>query len=308
MSRNARSPIAINWLEISQEVPPEYVEPIAELFQRYGNGGVVIEESGGFNPDNDEKQNPRSNVVLRTYVPLSPTYHQNREMLHIGVALIAQIHPLPPLQEKQMAQSEWEDSWKSHFTPLQVGRRMVIVAPFHSQEWEHGKIPIILDPGLAFGTGHHPTTFHCLKSMESLVTAGCTVLDIGSGSGILSIASAKLGAARTIALDSDPIAVRVGRANFKTNKVNHLVTSYIGSLPHLKLKDQQFDIVLANIHSKALISLAPLMRATLKPEGWLIASGILLEQASAVEKAFLDVGLKIDHRSIEGDWVTLITK
>ena len=94
--------MATNWLEISQEVPPEYVEPIAELFQRYGKGGVVIEESGGFNPDNDEKQNARSNVIVRTYIPLSSSYHQNREMLHIGAALIAQIHPLPSIQEKEM--------------------------------------------------------------------------------------------------------------------------------------------------------------------------------------------------------------
>lgn len=300
--------MATNWLEISQEVPPEYVEPIAELFQRYGKGGVVIEESGGFNPDNDEKQNARSNVIVRTYIPLSSSYHQNREMLHIGAALIAQIHPLPSIQEKEMEQAEWENSWKSHFTPLEVGKQLVILAPFHSTNLEYRKIPIILDPGLAFGTGHHPTTFHCLKSLESLVTPECTVLDVGSGSGILTIAAAKLGAAQTIALDSDPIAVKVGRTNFKINNVDHLVASYIGSLPHLKLKDRQFDIVLANIHSKALIRLAPAMRAALKPEGQLIASGILLEQASTVEKAFLDVGLRIDHRSIEGDWVTMITK
>ena len=287
-------------------MPPEYVEPVATLFRRYGQGGVVIEEAGGFNPDQGEQPAAGASSTLRTYLPTSQRFRTNREMLHIGISLISHIHPLPLLQEREIDESGWEKTWQAHFTPLRAGRHLAIVAPFHAYDPQPEEVVVVIDPGLAFGTGHHPTTHHCLESLERLVTPGCHVLDVGTGSGILSIAAAKLGAGSVVGVDTDPVAVRVCRANVRINRVTQLVRCYRVSLPHAKAPPASVDILLANIHAKAIVELAPALRNALKPGGWLVAGGMLKEQQAPVEEALAGAGLQVREVLTDDDWVTLL--
>ena len=294
------------WLELSIHVPYEYVEPIAELFRRYGKGGVVIEETTAFNPDEGEMPPSRSSATVRTYMPATASYRTNREMVHIGVSLISQLHPLPALQERTVTTEEWESAWKAHFPLLRVGSRLVMSAPFHDYAPREGEVVVRVDPGLAFGTGHHPTTYRCLENLERLLIPGCRVVDVGSGSGILAIAAAKLGAGAVTGVEIDRVALRVGRANVRANGVEGAVRCYLGSVPHRRVASHAADLVLANLNATVLTGLAPALREAMKPGGWLIASGVLEDRRSQVERAFTEAGLNVREAAVDDDWVTLL--
>ncbi len=297
-----------DWLELSIQVPSELVEPVAELFRRYGKGGVAIEEPGGHNPDDGEPQPIPTSATLRTYMPVTPGFHSNRELIHIGVKLIGHIHPLPELQERELKEDEWETAWKAHFTLLKVGRRLVVRPPWLAYEPEAGEVVVEVEPGMAFGTGHHPTTRRCLESLERLSFPGCHVVDVGAGSGILSIAAAMLGAGWVRGFEIDAVALKVCRTNLRTNGVSGQARCYKGTLPHPQASAGSADLVLANINSVALASLAPELRAVLKPGGWLVAAGILEERRAQVEQAFEDAGLTVRERLLDDDWVALLAQ
>ncbi|MCH6552349.1 MAG: 50S ribosomal protein L11 methyltransferase, partial [Planctomycetes bacterium] len=168
------------WLELKIEVPFEYVEPVAELFHAYGKGGVVIEQAGVWNPDEGEPPPERPSAVLRTYMPQTPAFRSKRELVHIGVALIAKLTDLPELEEREIAEEEWEAAWKAHFTPLRVGHHLLVQPPWQTAEPQPGDVVIEIDPGLAFGTGHHETTRLCLAALDQTVVSGVRVLEVGA--------------------------------------------------------------------------------------------------------------------------------
>jgi len=294
------------WLELKIEVPFEFVEPVAELFRRYGKGGVAIEEEGGWDPDIGESQPPRPSAVLRTYMPQTPAFRSKREIVHIGVALIGKLTPLNGIEEREIEESEWEAAWKAHFTPLRVGEHLVVSPPWDHGSVRDGDVVIEIDPGLAFGTGHHPTTHRALESLERLIKPCDKVLDVGAGSGILSVGAAKLGAGRVIGVEIDKIAVKAGRANLRANGVSGKVRCYAGTLPNDHVPSGWADIVLANINSVALVNLAPELRRALKPGGWLVGAGILEERRASVETAFASAGLRIRERLRDDDWVAML--
>ncbi|MEE8519445.1 MAG: 50S ribosomal protein L11 methyltransferase, partial [Dehalococcoidia bacterium] len=295
-----------DWLEFKIEVPYEFVEPVAELFRRYGKGGVAIEEAGGWDPDLGESQPPRPSAVLRTYMPQTPGFRSNREIVHIGVQLISKITDLPPLEEREIKEREWEEAWKAHFTPLRVGKHLLVQPPWHRDAPKPDDVVIEIDPGLAFGTGHHPTTQRTLESMERLIKPGDHVLDVGSGSGILSVGAAKLGAGKVIGVELDKIALKAGRANLRSNHVSGTARFYGGTLPSEHVPEGWADLVLANVNSVALGNLAPELRRALKPGGWLVGAGILEERLADVEEAFAAVELTIRERIRDDDWVALL--
>ena len=302
----SRKPKQARWLEISVTAPHEYVEPIASLFSRYGRGGVVIEEAGGHNPDEGEPPPAECSALLRAYLPVSSRYRRNREMLHIGVGLVRQLAPLPELTEREIDEQEWEEAWKAHFSPLRVGRRLLIRAPWHDAPAAPDDVTIEIDPGLAFGTGHHPTTRHMLECVERFAAPGAHVLDVGAGSAILMVAALKLGADRAVGLDIDPVAVKTARANLRANGVAARASVLNGSLPHPRAVDSAFDLVLANIAGAALITLATHLRAALRGGGRLAASGVLTDHALDVERTFAANAFRVTERLTDGDWVTLV--
>jgi len=296
------------WLEFKIEVPYEFLEPVAELFRRYGKGGVAIEEAGGWDPDIGETQPPRPSAILRTYMPQTLGFRSNREIVHIGIELISKLTDLPPLEEREIEEREWEDAWKAHFTPLRVGKRLLIQPPWHRDSAGPDDVVIEIDPGLAFGTGHHPTTQRTLEGMERLLKPGDNVLDVGSGSGILSVGAAKLHAGKVIGVELDKIALKVGRANLRANGVSGKVRFYGGTLPNEHIPEGWADLVLANVNSVALGKLASELHRAMKPGGWLVGAGILEERRDDVEQAFDKAGLAIQEYICDGDWVCILVQ
>ena len=214
------------------EAPAEYVEPLSHLFLRYGQGGVVTEEPGGYSPDEGESPPVPDRVTVKTFYPLDDESDARFGRIDVGVRLMSQLTCMSPLTQRVIEEREWADAWKEHFHPLRVGERLVVAPSWREFAPGEGDVVIRLDPGMAFGTGHHPTTRMCLEEVEALVEPGMEVLDAGCGSGILSIAAALLGARRAFGLDVEEVAVSVAQANAAENGVAGVVSAVVGSLPH----------------------------------------------------------------------------
>ena len=187
-------------MELSVQVPMEFVEPVSYLFGRYGNG-LSIEDVG-------ERE-----ALLRTY--LTSTSKQKRARIEVGVNLIGALRPIKGICVRELDETDWQEAWKEHFTLLRVGQHFVIKPPWIPYTAKDHDLVIEIDPGLAFGTGHHPTTQMTLEELEALAEPGMKVIDVGSGSGILSIGAVRLGASAVVALDVDPVASKVAPACYQ---------------------------------------------------------------------------------------------
>ena len=289
----------MSWQELSIRVPYEYVEPVSYLFGRYGRGLSMerVREPG-------RKRDASDLVLMRTYLPANS--RQRLARIEVGLKLVAILEPMEdltitPVPEEQ----DWESEWRSHFDLLRVGRHLVIKPTWIDYEEGPGDILIELDPGMAFGTGYHPTTYTCLEALEDIVKPGMAVLDVGTGSGILAITAAKLGASRVVALDIDPQAVRAARQNFRRTRVQKLVALTQGSVPHPLAGKEQFDLVVANISARAVGERAPQILPTLIPGGYLIASGLMETQREDVHTILVDLGFTLTHEWPREEWVTL---
>ena len=278
------------WQEISIAVPHEYVEPVSYLFSRYGR--VLSMESHG----------PEW-VMLRTYLPA--TSRQRLARIEVGVKLVSLLEPLGDLIVKEVPEQDWQDSWKSHFHLLKIGSRMVIKPSWIDYQRGPEEVVIEIDPGMAFGTGYHPTTYTCLQALEQWVRTGASVLDLGTGSGILSIAALGLGAAKAVALDIDSQAVRAARRNFRRTGTSRQVTLAQGSLPHATAGPGRFDLTVANISARAICDRAPFICSSLNPQGVLIASGMIRDQQEEVVDALQKLGYSPVQEWSRDDWVTL---
>ena len=203
-------------------------------------------------------------------------------------------------------EADWADAWKQHFPVLRVGRRLVIRPTWRRHRAAEGDVVLALDPGMAFGTGLHPTTRLCLAALERLADRGAVegrrVLDVGCGSGILAIAAIRLGAASALGVDTDPIAIEATSANARRNRIARSVRAREGTVP---TGEGPFDVVLANLIASLLVRLAPELHAELAPGGTLLASGIFADREAEVRDAFERAGLRVTDRLVEGDWVAL---
>ena len=293
------------WLELSVDAPPEYVEPLSEIFHRYGEGGVAVEQPGGFNPDEGETPPVPDAVTIKTYLPMDATTRDRRERIAAGARLIAKFARISDLRERVASEDEWRDSWKEFFHPLRIGRGIVICPTWRECETEPGDAVVRLDPGMAFGTGHHPTTRMCLELLERAVSPGDRVLDLGCGSGILSIAAAKLGAAAVLGFEIDGAAVKSARANVDANGVGDRVEIIHGTLPSAKAPPQAFDLALANISARVVEDMAERLADCLAPGGTLIASGVIEAHLDGVTAALESAGATVRERTMDGDWGAL---
>ncbi len=222
----------MHWLELSVTVDTEAVESVAELLARYGyNSGVVVEPT--WTPDTEGpafRYEPEQPVTLRTYLPLDA--HTEEICQHIQQALwhLGQLRPVGELQTRTLTDQDWANAWKAHYQVQRIGKRIVIVPSWLAYTAQPDDVLLYLDPGMAFGTGLHATTRLCLCLLEQYVQPGIQMLDLGTGSGILAIAAAKLGAASVLALDNDPIAVSIARDNVARNQVHTIIRVELGSL------------------------------------------------------------------------------
>ena len=296
----------MKWLELSVSTPPEFVEPLSHIFYRYGHGGVALEQEGGFNPDEGETPNETAWVTLKTYLPINESTDERRNRIDVGVRLVAHVGPVTELVARMVDEDEWQNSWKEHFHVLRVGRRLVVKPTWREYEPEAEDVVIVLDPGMAFGTGHHPTTRSCMEALERLVTPGASVLDFGCGSGILSIAASKLGASSVLGVEADSSAVRVAKRNARENRVEHNVRVVEGTLPRPEARAAEFDVAVANISAKVVSEAAEELVRVVRPGGYVIASGIIADNRAVVESAIVDAGAALAEDVVDGDWVTLV--
>jgi ribosomal protein L11 methyltransferase len=294
----------MRWLELSTQAEAEAVEAIAELFQRYGQG-VAIEEPVVALPDETYHVDYTRPVTITTYLPLDDSAPARRARLEEGLHWLGRLRPIAPLQVREIAEADWENAWKRHFHVRHVGRRLVIVPSWRAYTPQPGEVILQLDPGMAFGTGVHPTTRLCLRLLERWLPPASAVLDLGTGSGILALAAAKLGAARVLAYDLDPTAVRVASENVARNAVADRVSVALGGIERVPAHER-FALALANINLRVLREVLPDLAARLAPGGAAILSGVLREHEAALREAVAAAGLAWRQCRRERDWLAAV--
>lgn len=292
-----------SWLEASVQVDGEAAEAVSEVFNRYGRGGAVL--STDFD-DDVRRSSPGDTAVVtvKTYLPLDEEGQKTRRRIEEALWHLSQIYHLPAPEFRELTEDDWANAWKKHYHVQRIGQRIVIKPLWQEYKPQPDEIVVVLDPGMAFGTGLHPTTRMCLRALEEHLEPGAKVLDLGTGSGILAIAAAKLGAGSVLALDNDPLAVKAARANVRANGVQNLVAVEHGSLGKAA---EEFDLVLVNILARVIIELANQgLVDRVRPTGQMIAAGIIEEQEAEVTAALREHGMEIAERRQEKDWVTLV--
>lgn len=304
----------MSWTQVRVTVDGEAAEAVAEALRPYAYGGVSLEQSAA-NGAPDRAIDLETGVIVpeldpwvtvSIYLPAgedTPTRRrQIKEVLwHMGC-----LYPIPEPTFRAVAEEEWADAWKQHYAPIRIGRRIHICPAWETPSPRPGDVLLMMDPGMAFGTGLHPTTRMCLELVEAYVHPHMSVLDLGTGSGILAITAAKLGASPVLGLDVDDVAVKAAQENCLTNKVGDQVEVRQGTLGDLDPR-ATWDLVLANILAPTIVQFIRegLVRH-IQPGGLVILSGIIEEQAPQILDAMEQSHLSVVERRQVKDWVTLV--
>ena len=299
----------MDWIEVSLEVDGEAAEAVADLLARYGHQGVAIEQAGFPIEVWPDEIPPADRLIVRAYFPADARADAARQQLREALWHLGRLYPMPEPTFAVVKEEDWAEAWKRHYHPLRLGRRLYIRPQWTTlPDPRPDDIVLVMDPGMAFGTGTHPTTQLCLIAVEEHLTArpAVDVLDLGCGSGILGIAALKLGAARVLALDTDELAVHPTAQNAAYNEVNDRLTVQQGSLETLRHSARHFDLLLVNILAKVIIALCEEgLGDVLRAGGTAVFSGIIHEQADEVEAALRRAGLEPYRRRTQGDWVAI---
>lgn len=305
------------WLEVSLETDGEYAEVVAEVLARFVPGGVAL-ESTAIKPDLSGEGTPTGPVRVRGFIPVDENLEETRRKLEEALWYLGRIRPEQPLpspQFKLLPDVNWVEHWKQYFHPIHVGEKLMVVPAWLEPDFQ-GRTPIIIDPGMAFGTGTHPTTQLCLEMVEAHLRP--QVIDLGCGSGILAIAALKLGAEKALGIDIDPEAITNAQENARVNGIDARLELVVGSLSQVlqsRFSLRRADLVLANILAPILAQLLDEgLALLLNPGGVLVLSGVLLEQwedgpagpdrpplRETVKKHGLEV---VDFRQ-SGDWIAV---
>jgi ribosomal protein L11 methyltransferase len=298
-----------SWIEIACDVPAELADVLSSFLADLTGNGVCVENlsvdafSTSEIPDSQR-------MTVRAYLPAEVDPVPRMAELEVYLRELSARQPgvhIPPPTINAVRSEDWSSSWKVHFKPLRVGKRLLIVPTWEEVAALPDDLLLRIDPGMAFGTGGHETTRLCLemleKKMNSAGSASPSLLDLGTGSGILAIAAGLLGAGRILALDIDPDAVEVALENLAMNGLSGKVEC--GTNP-LESISERFDIIMANILAEELVRLAPWLASHLNPGGSLILSGILAEKEGLVRRGFAPHPLKFVETNISGDWAAML--
>ena len=309
----------LRWLEARVEVDGELAEAVCEYFGRLGAGGAVLEQ---IVPELNDA-GATSHYWVKAYMAVrSPEDEEShRRRVAEGIWHLSQIRPLPEPEFTLLADEDWAESWKAHYRPLLIGTHIVIKPSWCEWEASEGQMVVELDPGMAFGTGLHPSTQLCLIGLEDYAAAGQRVLDLGAGSGILSIAATLLGGKQVLALDIDPLSVESTTRNAAANGAADKIRVALGSLPPRGETDEEavaqareiapagFDLMLVNILAEVIADLLRRGLADwLAAGGVMITAGIIVERQDLVRRALETAGLEIIDRRQQGDWVSLVAR
>ncbi len=306
------------WLELAVSCDPEAVEAVSEILSRVAPGGVSVEP--GFRLTDEglgAEVDPGQPATVRAYLPARDPRAVREAIATADQALghlaAFGLREIGALVTAVVHDSDWANAWKRHVRVMRIGRRIVIRPTWRRHRRAPGDVVIAMDPGMAFGTGLHPTTRLCLAGIErwaddGLLSSGAAadgrarLLDVGCGSGVLAVAAGLLGAGELVGVDTDPIAIEATLANARRNRLGRRIRAWQGTVP---TRAGPFDLVAANLIASVLVALAPGLHAELRPGGRLLASGIFVDREGDVRSALAAAGLAILRREAEGDWVAL---
>lgn len=321
----------MKWHEITVNTTEEAVEMISNFLHELGAGGVSIEESGTLNKPRDTSLGqwyelplndiPEGRAVIKGYFPdgqhmdgllhkLKQSVEQLTEFgIDIGNASI---------EQALVDDEDWANAWKQYYKPINISERLTIKPTWEEYEASEGEIVLELDPGMAFGTGTHATTALCLRTLDGLVRGGEQVIDVGTGSGVLAIAAAKLGAKHVLALDLDPVAVSSASENVALNGLSQRVTVMESDLLGVLKKGEHglgkpgielpVQIVVANILAEIILLFVEDVYNALPQGGLYVASGIIEAKREVVEEKLTAFGFVVEQRHYEQDWVVLVAR
>jgi ribosomal protein L11 methyltransferase len=294
------------WIELSVEADVEAVEAVSEILGRVATGTAVQPTRLIRDPDDElaAREDPDAPFVVVAHIPddegaAAAMESTERALWHLQAF---GLRPLGSLRTRHVDDAEWTDAWKAHYVAQRVGR-VVVVPSWLDEPLGTDEVAITLDPGMAFGTGLHPTTRGCLHLLQAVAVVPPDVLDVGCGSGILALAALRLGAERAVGLDTDPLAVAATRENAERNGLADRLSVSEGTLP--VAAKVQYPLVLANLVAAVLVELASRLSAHLAPDGVLLASGIIEPRAVEVIDAMRAAGLAVTDRRDDGEWVSL---
>lgn len=297
----------MRWLELTVEVDVEAVEPVSEIFGRLGRGAAVRPTRLIRDPSNElsAREDPTAPYEITAHLPeddAAPAAIEatERALWHLQAF---GLRPVGELRVRSVDESDWAEAWKRDYVPQRIGR-VVIVPSWLEEPIAPDEVALRLDPGMAFGTGLHPTTRGCLMLLQSISPMPARVLDVGSGSGILALAALRLGAERADCLDTDPVAVESTLANAAANGLADQLAATVATLP-AHPAGEPYPLVLANLVAAVLIELAEPLAAHVAAGGTLLASGIIEGRAPEVLAALSSVGFAVEERLDDGEWVSL---
>jgi ribosomal protein L11 methyltransferase len=310
----------MKWSEISIHTTHEAVEAISNILHEAGAGGVVIEDPHDLMKEREDwfgevyelnpDDYPEEGVIIKAYLPVNSFLGETVEEIKQAINNLL-LYDIDIGKNKitisEVNEEEWATAWKKYYNPVKISEKFTIVPTWEVYEpVSSDELIIELDPGMAFGTGTHPTTVMCIQALEKYVKPGDMVIDVGTGSGILSIAAAMLGAKSVRALDLDPVAVDSARLNVKLNKVQHIVTVSQNNL--LDYIDEQANIIVANILAEIILRFVDDAYRLLEKDGYFITSGIIQAKKQEVKDGLTAAGFIIEETLVMEDWVAFIAK
>ncbi|ATW25352.1 50S ribosomal protein L11 methyltransferase [Candidatus Formimonas warabiya] len=308
----------MNYLEVTVTTTEEMSESIANLFWELGAGGVVIEDPQAIKQHIDgqhwdawdipQELLDAENIELKGYFPIDVRLIATMAAFKREAEEIKHLFPGGRIEitETEVAAENWATSWKAFYKPEKIGARVVIKPSWEQYQEDQGDVVVEMDPGMAFGTGNHPTTAMCIRALEDHVFPGCRVLDIGTGSGILSVTAVKLGAEKVIAVDHDPVSIDVARENIALNGASDKVTVLQGDLAS-DIKER-VDLVVANIIADVIIRLIPQAAGLIQQNSIFISSGIIKERLLEVEEELEKHSFYIEKVMEEGEWAAVVAR
>lgn len=312
----------MKWIEVQVKTTSEAVEIVSNILYEAGVGGLAIEDPNDIEEisrtqgetdwnyiDSSLFKHDFDGILVKAYFPESEDLIEKIKIIKQNIELIPQYDLDGGLGEVTLAEvyeSDWKDIWKKYYKPKKIGEKIVVKPTWEEYIAQDGDIVLELDPGMAFGTGTHETTTMCIRALEKYMDQGDTVLDIGCGSGILSIAAAKLGAEKAIGVDLDEMAIEVSNENVDLNFVADKVDIRHGNL--LEVVNEKAEIVVANIVAEIIKIVAPDVNKSLKEDGKFIASGIILDKIAFVKDALENEGFEIVEEVVMGEWACIVSK
>jgi ribosomal protein L11 methyltransferase len=321
----------MRWNELTIYTTEEAVEMISNFMHELGAGGVSIEESGSLNKPRDTSLGqwyehplndiPEGEAVIKGY------YAETEAIDEVLAAFEEQVRMLrdeigidvgrAEISYRTVDEEDWANAWKQYFKPLRVSDRMTIKPTWENYEPQSAdEIILELDPGMAFGTGTHPTTSLCLRTLEKVIRQGQDVIDVGTGSGVLAIAAAKLGARHVLALDLDPVAVSSSTENVRLNGLEQQITVHLSDLLGVLQESKNeslgvripVQVVVANILAEIILLFLQDVYEVLESSGLYIVSGIYKNKEEVVEQALKEAGFIIDEKTKEQDWIVFVAR